>query len=268
MKFSGIILAGGESTRFNNNKINIKIDTVPLFIHQIFKLSFFCDEILVVSNLKNQMIIEKELEKIDEYFNLFFSRENILIPQTRIILDKAEFKDKISKSIGPIAGISTGLIEAKNSYSIIQAFDMPFTSFNLYKLLIEKNKKDLADIVIVKTQKGLEALCAIYSKRCADFLLYNINKKIFKITEVLPYLNVSYIDEEILKENKIDKLNFFNINKDVDNVIMENIWSGLQCDKLLNVNNIYFNNNYSKVIVSNRWAGFFYRGLNKVVLVN
>ena len=262
MKISGIILAGGESTRFNKNKINIRIGGIPLFLYQVFKLSFFCDEILIVSNLKNFGIIKNESEKIEKYFKTYFIEKRVVIPQVKIILDKEEFKDNNFKSIGPIAGICTGLMEAKNSYNIIQAFDMPFTSFNLYKLLITRSNPEKTDVVMVRTQKGLETLCTIYSKRCIDIILYNISKKIFKIIEILPYLNVSFINEEDLKEHKIDGLNFFNINKNIDNKKLNDIWNKGLLNNFGNfLANNYLNNNDKK------WDNFFYRGLVEETLV-
>lgn len=252
MKFSGIILAGGESTRFDYNKIKIKIGKVPLFIDQIFKLNFFCDEIIVVSNLKNYKIILNEFNNIKKYYKFYFQEKNKIIAPIKIVLDDDSLTNNNFQSVGPIAGIFTGLKEANNQYSIIQAFDMPFTSYNLFSLLISKNDPEHIDAVMIKTQKGVEVLCAIYSKKCIEVILQNIKNKKYKITEILPYLNVHFISEKELESYKVDQLNFFNVNSEIDNYNFKSIWNNGHSESFASSPDI---------VTYKKWENFFYRGI-------
>jgi len=278
VSFTGILLAGGRSSRFKFNKLNIKVDQVPLFIDQIFKLSFFCKEILISTSKNNSYIISSHLARINEYFyhfekifKLSFMRkmnlENIFsgdfeIPEIKIIEDDYKnFNRIITGSAdninnindisngnysleynsgcpgydvsGPLLGIYSGLKKASYSYSIILAFDMPFVSYRLLKMLtdyigITKNystinfkKKNVKlkktgeekDICIVKTNKGFEALCGLYSKNCLNIIRENIRKGDYKISNIFSALTVEVVGENKLKLKNIDNLNFFNINR-------------------------------------------------------
>jgi len=273
MNLTGIILAGGKSSRFGLNKLKIKADSVPLFIDQIFKLSFFCDEIIISTSKSNYPIVFSELNKIRIYqkkynfekmqtSNLKIDFKDFLKRVTKplnikIILDESSCSSSVIKSflnitnpgefksdydrIGPIIGIYSSLINAVYFYSIIVAFDMPFISYNLLKYLIyesgvniEKISTDKSvtisnysrkkDAYIIKSEKGFEALCGLYSKGCINILKENIKKQKYKISDIFTYLDIEIISSKKLESFKIDNLNFFNINLVPDYHKFKNIW--------------------------------------------
>lgn len=210
MEFSGIILAGGSSKRFGFNKVKIKFEKIPLLISQVFKIKFFCNEILVSTSGKNYRIVKKQLEKIDYYYDICNLKKLDKILPVKIILDEEKQNSINFKDIGPIAGIYKGLKNSQNFFSIVLAFDMPFISHNLLSLLINYAKK--SDVVIINRKKGYEALCGIYSKNCLEMIEKNIGKKRYKISDIFYNINVRKILENELDKKNIDKLNFFNIN--------------------------------------------------------
>ncbi len=57
MDFTGILLAGGKSSRFGINKIKIEFEGIPLIADQIIKLGFFCTEVLISSSSENSLPI-------------------------------------------------------------------------------------------------------------------------------------------------------------------------------------------------------------------
>ncbi|MBM3713634.1 MAG: hypothetical protein FJW56_09420 [Actinobacteria bacterium] len=295
MSFTGILLAGGRSSRFKFNKLKIEINSVPLFIDQIFKLSFFCREILICASRNNSSIISDYLTEIDKYFDYikeFFNRlfikngnlkdiffNNFRVPEIKIIEDDYKnFNRIISGSAGninnindisngnysleynsglsgsavssPLLGIYSGLKKASHSYSIILAFDMPFVSYRLLKMLADcagiiknystnnSNKKNFKfkkaekekDICIVKTNKGFEALCGLYSKNCIDTIRENIKKGDHKISNIFSTLTVEVMKENKLKLKNIDNLNFFNINRTGDYKQFIEIWESKVTD--------------------------------------
>jgi molybdenum cofactor guanylyltransferase len=230
---TGIILAGGKSSRLGFNKIEIKIDNIPLFIDQVFKLSFFCDEILISTTANNYAFIKNELAKLDYYNKFFFKVNKECIPITLAVLDED------NECSGSICGIYSSLLTSKNFYSIVIAFDMPFISFNILNFFTNliNCRDNNKDAYIIKVEKGFECLCSIYSKNCIDLIIRNINQKIFKISEIFSELNIELITLEkskcsiettksdhsdilpfniqsydLFKGSRIDNLNFFNIN--------------------------------------------------------
>lgn len=297
VNLTGIVLAGGKSSRFGFNKLKIKVDTVPLFIDQIFKLSFFCDEIIVSTSKSNYPTLFSELNKIRTYQKKYnfekiqasnlkidfneFAKKNSAFQNIRIISDESDVdnlntsnslnitnSEKITpshKGKGPVIGIYTSLANASYFYSIIVAFDMPFISYNLLKSLVyesginteEPSSSEPAtisydyskkrDAYIIKTEKGFEVLCGLYSKNCLGILKENIGKQKYKISDIFNYLDIEIISINKLKQNGIDSLNFFNINRLEDYHRFKNLWQN---------KNISSNTATSFIEI---WSYFFFR---------
>ncbi len=299
MNLTGIILTGGKGSRFGLNKLKIKIGSVPLFIDQIFKLSFFCDEIIISTSANNYPIVFSELEKIKKYQEKYdfkklytskikrylkmnpekLGKKIPMFPDIntniRIILDGNNIGNpdtsgskKYLRSYpakGPIIGIYTGLSSAAHFYAIITAFDMPFISYKLLQLLIYNIKADIKEsdesipisahsgynrtkaARIIKTEKGFEVLCGLYSKYCLDILEENIEKKKYKISDIFNYLNIDTILNYHLELSGIDDLNFFNINRTQDYHRFKNLWKNKKKSPNMDTSFIEI------------WADFFFR---------
>jgi molybdenum cofactor guanylyltransferase len=216
MDLSGILLAGGKSKRFGPNKIKIMYNGIPLIVDQIIKLCFFCNEIIISSSRENQDFIRNTLEKFKDYSRILKIPEVMHVPPIKIVLDE-NIKIENTTSIGPLAGIYSGLRKSGNDKCLIIASDMPFISYRLLKLLADTiEESPEADSVIVKNNKGIEALCGIYSKNYIKIIEESIKKGIYKISKVLDSLEVKWIDSKRLREERIDIYNFFNINSRKD----------------------------------------------------
>ena len=233
MNLTGIVLAGGKSSRLGFNKIEIKIGPVPLFINQIFKLASFCDEILVSSSEENFAILSKELkllEKYHTYFNNFI--EKIRLPAVSLLIDDTKIKSGLAFiEPGPLLGIYTGLANSKNFYSFVVGFDMPFISYNLFANIIKiKDSQTCShdkykDVICINTLKGFEALCSIYSKNCIAIIKKNLKAEKYKISDIFSELDVKIITQKELEILNIDELNFFNINTVKDFEKFKNLWA-------------------------------------------
>ena len=275
MDFTGILLAGGKSTRFGINKIRIEFEAVPLLADQIIKLGFFCTEILISSSSENSRYISQIIEKVESYKKTLLNSESIKTistsqsdnesydppgpewknPVIKIVIDDAETRPD-GKRIGPLAGIYSGLKEAKNKNCLVLASDMPFVSYRVLRLLIRTSEKTGKDAVIIKNPKGIEALCGIYSKQYIEQMRDNIRNGIYKISEVLGDLEVEWIDDTKLKEEKIDIYNFFNINTEDDiekfDLIHKKGIAGLDIDP-----------GKPRGGFRDVWRSFFYRGMDQ-----
>ncbi|MCL5069295.1 MAG: molybdenum cofactor guanylyltransferase [Actinobacteria bacterium] len=251
MNLTGIVLAGGKSSRLGFNKIEIKIGPVPLFINQIFKLALFCDEILIISSEGNLGILSKEfklLEKYHAYFNNFI--EKIKLPAVSLLIDDIKIKSGLTLTKPcPLLGIYTGLKNSKNFYSFVVGSDMPFISYNLLSNIIkikdsQKCSQDKCkDIISINTLKGFEALCSIYSKNCIAIIKKNLKAEKYKIIDIFSELDTKIITQKELEMLKIDDLNFFNINTVKDLEKFKNLWA---------IDN-------SEDSFASKWKEFFYR---------
>ena len=274
MDFTGILLAGGKSTRFGINKIKIEFEGIPLLAGQIIKMGFFCNEVLVSSSDENYRYISQVLEGMEKYQEMLLtskfikagtdllsgnnessipSGSNWKKPVIRIVIDDEEIRPK-GKRIGPLAGIYSGLKEAKNKNCLVLASDMPFVSYRVLRLLTRISEETGKDAVLIRNRRGIEALCGIYSKQYIKQIRTCIKNEIYKIIEILGDDEVEWIDSRKLKEEKIDIYNFFNINTsgDIENfdLIRKKGIPGVAPEKL---------NKGQR----DAWKAFFIRGMDR-----
>ncbi len=272
MDFTGILLAGGKSTRFGINKIKIEFEGIPLLADQIIKLGFFCNEILVSSSDENSSYISQVLDRVEQYKEMLLNSKSVKTdsdslthnnespvlseynrkkPVIKIVVDDAEIRPE-GKRIGPLAGIYSGLKEAKNKNCLVLASDMPFVSYRVLRLLTRTSEETGKDAVLIRNRRGIEALCGIYSKQYIKQIRTCIKNEIYKIIEILGGHEVEWIDSRKLKEEKIDIYNFFNINTADDIENFDNILK----DGIAGIDSARLNEG-----PGNAWKAFFCRGM-------
>ena len=100
MKRSAIVLAGGFSRRFKQDKGLLALGGKPLILHIIDRISSVVDEIFVVVNSKNQ-------EK---------SYTNFLQSKVKVVVDKCETQS-------PLVGALTGFESVAGQYSLLLPCD-------------------------------------------------------------------------------------------------------------------------------------------------
>jgi len=182
---SCIILAGGASRRMGRDKALIQVEGIRLLDYVYGKCQELFSEIIIVTNQPQQFI---------EY-------------QTPIVVDEIP-------GAGSLGGLYTGLKRASNYYSFCVACDMPFLNPELITYLIEKRFK--SDVVIPMTNKGLEPLHAVYSKRCIEPIKKLVERGDFKISGLIPEVHVEYCEEEEIKEIDPSFTSFINVNTKED----------------------------------------------------
>lgn len=184
MKITGIVLAGGKSTRMGSNKAFLNLGGLSLVERVTKVLSLVCKEILIVGDNK------------DELTSLGYP----VIPDT--------YSD-----CGPLAGIHAGLKAANNYYSFVTACDTPFIDEKIILKIIEEAGD--YDAVIMKHQDYHEPLFSLYSKTFIPIAEKAIKKGNYSITSVLSTARCKPVffnpDEIPLLEKKI-----FNINTPED----------------------------------------------------
>ena len=139
MKTTGIILAGGKNLRMGQNKAFLEVQGERIIdrIKRIFVDLF--DEVLLVTNSPG------------DYLDL----------NLRIVTDL--YREK-----GSLGGVFTGLFHASSSHAFVAACDMPFLNRDLISHLVSLSPG--YDIVIPRTEDGLQPLHAVYSRRCLPFM--------------------------------------------------------------------------------------------------
>ena len=139
MNTTGIILSGGKNLRMGQNKAFLEVQGERIIdrIRRIFTDLF--QEVLLVTNSPR------------DYLDL----------NLRIVTDL--YREK-----GALGGIFTGLFHASFSHAFVTACDMPFLHKELISHLVRLSPA--YDIVIPRTDDGLQPLHAVYSQRCLPFM--------------------------------------------------------------------------------------------------
>lgn len=181
MAATGIILAGGRSSRMGTNKALLTLGKSTLVQEAVQNLRQFCTEIIVVSS-------EPELYR------------DLEIKVTADIIPK-----KV-----PLCGIHAGLTVSSNFHNLIIACDMPFLNWKLGKYMVE-NAVGL-DVFVPKVGEHYEPLHAVYSKNCIPYIEKSLDQDIFKIFAFYPQVKVGYLEEDKIQElADLDKA-FLNVN--------------------------------------------------------
>ena len=185
MKFdcTGVILAGGQNSRLPGKKKTFQKVGDSMILENIYGLfSRLFKEIIIVVNDPQD-----------------FAGLNMTIV-TDIIPAKCA-----------LAGLHAGLVYASSPYIYATACDTPFVRQSVVEYIVDQMEPGL-DVIIPKTDDGLEALSAVYSKSCIPLIEDNLAKKIFMIKKFYRKKKVKEIPVEQLKALDPQMQFIFNVN--------------------------------------------------------
>ncbi len=175
------ILAGGKSSRMGSNKAFLE--------------------------LKGKTFIELQIELLREMFDEIFI--SVKIPSEYEYLNLPIFKD-IYPDKGPLGGIYTSLINSSSYHTFMLACDMPFVEPELITHL--KDLTNQYDVVIPKSEKGLEPLHAFYSKKCIEPIKRELDGNNLRIISFFPHVNVKIVELGSLTSSNNFKHSIKNLN--------------------------------------------------------
>jgi molybdopterin-guanine dinucleotide biosynthesis protein A len=178
---SGIVLAGGQSSRLGTDKSFINVNGQSLIEHIVAKLTRLSDDVIIVTNSP------------DEYDHL----------EARLVGD-------IYPGKGALGGIYSGLRAAANAYSLVVACDMPFLDLNLLRYMIILAREH--DVVIPRIGGLPEPLHAIYSKNCLEPIDRLLARGGLKIIDFFSEVRVRYVEKGEVDIFDPQHLSFFNVN--------------------------------------------------------
>ncbi len=182
IKITGIILAGGKSSRMGYDK-GLAIVHGKKIIECVYEvLKQVTDNVIIISNTHSY----------DDLGLLVF--EDI-------------YKDK-----GPLSGIYTGLFNSTTQDNLIVACDMPFVSIEILNFIL--NNSSGKQIVIPIVNGNMEPLCGFYKKEITRNLKELIEKEILPVHEVVRYFNI--LELSIEGKKMIQSSVFTNINSPDD----------------------------------------------------
>lgn len=179
---TGVILAGGTSSRMGTNKALLELGGTPI-IYRIYRtMASLFHEVLIVTNTPN-----------DYEF----------IPCRKV--------PDIYPGNGAIAGLHSALAHSMTDRTFVVACDMPFVDPNIIRHLCDL-QQDIDDAVIPLSEGGQEPLHAIYKSKCSEVFEGAIKNRDLKILNILPRMQTRLVIWEKMKVVCGSKKSFFNVN--------------------------------------------------------
>lgn len=165
---TGIILAGGKSSRMGSDKGFIKLNDTSFVEYSIKALKPLVKDILIVSDNTD--------------YNAFGYKR---------------IEDEI-KGAGPVAGICSGLNASETENNLILSCDIPLIKTNILEKLID-NIDDNSEIIQIESNGKSMPLIALYKKHCAPIFLealQNDERRLRRVINTMKTKNVILKVEE------------------------------------------------------------------------
>ena len=187
----GIILAGGKSSRFGEDKSTAKLGNKTLLDHTVSKIENEFNEILVISNNKD--------------FNFKNNKIHVV-------------GDCIEGQLGPLVGILTAMkwvTKNKKKYKWIASFpcDTPFFDIKLISELKIKVKETSKKLIFLNSNKKRHNIFGLWSLDLIEILEKDIKNSFRKVelwADKIGYENIN------INEEKFDKFLNINTKKDLE----------------------------------------------------
>jgi len=177
---TGIILAGGKSSRMGTEKGLLELNG-STFIAKIIN---------AIEPLVNDILIISKNKKYD-------------------ILGCKRINDLIENS-GPVAGVYTGLYHSKTQLNLVLSCDIPLITPNIIKMLILGYENEF-EVIQLQSQNKTMPLIAIYNKQCMHKCLDFLQQNERRLRSVVNQFKT----KTILIDSKFDKF-VKNINTNAD----------------------------------------------------
>jgi molybdenum cofactor guanylyltransferase len=182
---TGVILAGGKSTRYGTNKAFAEVQGVRLIERTIRVMGSVCARLLLVTNT----------------------------PAEYAYLQLPMVEDLI-KGLGPLGGIYTGLEVIDDENGLFVACDMPFLREDLLRYMV--TLRGDFDAVVPRVNWMVEPLHALYTKNCLPSLRKFMHLQELQILKFFQKIRVRYMEEEEIRKIDPNLKSFFNINRPED----------------------------------------------------
>lgn len=160
---TGVILAGGKSSRFGQDKALFLYQGKPLATYAIETLRPLCQQVLISTNH----------------------------PEKFAFTMLTTIEDRV-RDCGPLSGIHSGLHHALHSEILFLGCDMPLVPVELMNLLLKK--LDDYDAVVPQHHGFRETLCMAMKKQALPVVQEALEEGRLRIMDVLQELNTCFTE--------------------------------------------------------------------------
>jgi molybdopterin-guanine dinucleotide biosynthesis protein A len=173
------ILTGGRASRLGGvRKATLAVGGAPIISRQIAVLSAVASPIFLVASAAAP--VDADLDVVRDEF----------------------------PGCGALGGIYTAIVASPHARTLVVACDMPFLSAALIDHLASID----ADLVIPRTERGYEPLCAIYGDACAASIRARLTRGELEASRLPEGVRIAEVGPETLAAYDPDGLLFVNVN--------------------------------------------------------
>ncbi|MFN8352565.1 MAG: molybdenum cofactor guanylyltransferase [Flavobacteriales bacterium] len=161
--WTGVVLAGGRSSRMGSDKALLEFEGSTLLHRAIQLLRQHCREVLVIGH-----------------------PERHADPHATVVPDERP-------GLGPLGGLATALKVARYGRLLVVACDMPMVNDRLLvrlKGLLDQG----ADAAVPRHEGGLEPLAAAYHRHCMEPFDHCLSTGLLRMTDGLAAVRTAHLD--------------------------------------------------------------------------
>lgn len=194
LNMTGILLAGGKSSRMGKNKAFLELNGKPVIERNLEILQSIFSEVLISSN-SPELYTQYNAKVVEDHY----------VEQ------------------GPLGGIQACLREAASEYCFFAACDIPFLNPDLIRFMASLAEK--YDIVAPKTAEGIHPLYAFYKRSsCLPKIEKSLKEGILKTIDFFDQCSVRYISESEIEQFGDLQLLLYNVNTPDEWVKFQKKW--------------------------------------------
>jgi molybdopterin-guanine dinucleotide biosynthesis protein A len=190
---SGIVLAGGRSSRMGTPKALLPLGGEPLIVHLVRRLRTLFDDVVVVC-APGQHLPE--------------------LP-ARVVHDDIPYQ-------GPVGGIYYGLSAAEREFGFVTSCDSAFLSVPLIRHIVSEPAE--YDVVVPRWDDRYQPLVARYRKTVLAHLEAQLANGELRPVFLFDKVSTRVIEEDAIRRFDPDGASFFNMNTPADYVDADRRW--------------------------------------------
>lgn len=179
---TGIVLAGGKSTRLGTQKALLKLRDQTFLERAVSALRPFCRQIIVVSAPESALPDVESCTMVEDE----------------------------EPGLGPLGGLVTGLATSDDEWHLVLACDLPLVRSQVLGLIVSETAG--ADAVVPQVAGRLEPLLAAYARACLPAARAALGAGKRAMTALLDQVQVKIIEEPRLRDVDPSLVSFTNVN--------------------------------------------------------
>lgn len=195
IRCTGVVLAGGRSSRFGRDKALLELHGETLLARAVRILSLVADEVLVLGPPERAA----------------------QAPRVRVIPDERP-------GDGPLPALATALREMQGERMIAVATDMPLLNPALLRYVLDRSAG--YDVAVPRVGGRTQQLHAVYAGACLPAIESQLQRDDLKIDRFFAAVRTLVIEEDEVAAFDQHLLSFRNINTEADWIEVQRIADG------------------------------------------